>query len=70
MINTDKLKGAIISMGLTIPQFCSLMKISVASYYRKIRSNSFTIDEADRAVNILRLDAKQAIEIFFANLVA
>ena len=67
MTNTLKLKGLIVSNGLTIKETAKLMKISYFTLSKKINNIvEFKSSEIDKLCKILSITDKD--EIFFTNL--
>ena len=72
MVNINKLKGKIVERGLTVEEVAVQMGIHKASLYRKLKrsADSMLIKEANTLVQILGLNAEEAIAIFFTDVVA
>ena len=70
MLNVNMLKGKIIEKGENIDSVSSKIGINAATFYRKMKNNSFEIGEADKIVRALSLSNEEAIAIFFSNVVA
>ena len=70
MLNANKLKGKLVEKGFTIAEIAQELGINPSTFYRKVKKNSFEIGEADRIVKALSLSEKEAIDIFFTNIVA
>ncbi len=72
MVNINKLKGKIVENDLTIEKLADLIGIDRSTLYRKFNSNgeTFSIKEADVIVKTLKLNAKEASDIFFHQFVA
>ena len=66
MLNTNKLKGAIISAGYTQKSFAEKLGISKNSLNLKVNGRSnFTLDEVDKICEILGIsDVSKKVEIF------
>ena len=48
MLDVNKLKGKIIEKGKTIDKLSADIGINPSTFYRKLKNNSFEIDEIDR----------------------
>ena len=72
MININKLKGKIIEKGFSIGLLADQLGIDKSTLYRKLSKNgeSISIAEANKIAEILELDAKEIISIFFDQTVA
>lgn len=70
MLNVNKLKGKIVEKGYTIEKLSQTLGINPSTFYRKLKKNSFEIEEADTIVKELCLSSEEATEIFFAQTVA
>ena len=70
MLDVNKLKGRIIEKGETVETVSTKLGINPATFYRKLKNNSFEIGEADKIVRILALSHEEATSIFFSSLVA
>lgn len=70
MLDVKKLKGKIVERGRTIESVSADLGINPATFYRKLKNNSFEINEADKLVNILSLSGSEATAIFFSQFVA
>ena len=70
MLNCNKLKGKIVENGMSIVEISEILGINPATFYRKLKQNSFEIREADIIVNVLNLSSNEATSIFFAQYVA
>ena len=67
MVNTNRLKAAIAKMGFTQQIVASEINISPQSLNSKIRNKTeFTVDEAYKLCELLKLTRSETIEIFFA----
>lgn len=67
MVNTDKLKGAIVERGMSISKLALLIGKSSSTLYRKLKNNgkTITLSEADLIVKALSLTTSEAEKIFF-----
>lgn len=70
MLNAQKLKGKMVEKGKSVESVSAEMGINPATFYRKLKNNSFEIGEAEKLVNILSLTSEETIAIFFANTIA
>ena len=70
MLDVQKLKGKIVEKGKSVESVSAELGINPATFYRKLKNNSFEINEADKLVDILSLTNDEAIAIFFSNAVA
>ncbi|WP_303838646.1 XRE family transcriptional regulator [Ruminococcus flavefaciens] len=70
MLNVQKLKGKIVEKGKSVETVSSDLGINPATFYRKMKNNSFEIREADELVKILSLTHEEAASIFFSETVA
>lgn len=70
MLDVQKLKGKIVEKGKSVESVSAELGINPATFYRKLKNNSFEINEADKLVDILSLTSDEAIAIFFSNSVA
>lgn len=64
MINTNALKGIIVSKGLTQQDVAKYIGISPKTFYLKMKQGVFGSDEMERMIELLSID--NPIEIFFA----
>ena len=70
MLDVQKLKGKIVEKGKSVESVSAELGINPATFYRKLKNNSFEINEADKLVDILSLTSDEAIAIFFSNKIA
>lgn len=70
MLDVQKLKGKIVEKGKSVESVSAELGINPATFYRKLKNNSFEINEADKLVDILDLTNEEAIAIFFSHIVA
>jgi len=66
MLNVRKLKGKIVEKGKNIESVSAELGVNPATFYRKMKNNSFEIREVDRLVKILSLHCDEASAIFLA----
>ena len=70
MLDVQKLKGKIVEKGKSVEVVSADLGINPATFYRKMKNNSFEIREADELMRILSLTNEEASAIFFSNTVA
>lgn len=70
MLDVNKLKGKLIEKGYTVERISLELGINSSTFYRKLKNDSFAINEADKIVSILSLTGKEASSIFFSQFVA
>lgn len=70
MLDVQKLKGKIVEKGKSVESVSAELGINPATFYRKLKNNSFEINEADKLVDILSLTNDEAVSIFFSSAVA
>lgn len=64
-MNVNKLKGKIVENGLSVEKLADIIGIDRSSLYRKLNnSDKFTIGEASRIKDALKLSGAEAYEIF------
>ena len=67
MVDTNKLRGVIVSKGLTQEEVATRMGISSNTFYRHMREGVFSSREIEALINILGIDkVNDAMSIFFA----
>ncbi|MBP5378813.1 MAG: hypothetical protein J6Y64_04655, partial [Ruminococcus sp.] len=73
-VKTLKGQGAevakMVEKGKSVESISAEMGINPATFYRKLKNNSFEINEASKIVELLSLTNEEAIAIFFASNVA
>lgn len=71
-MNVNKLKGKIVEKGMNVTALAEQMGIDRATLYRKLKNSgqTLTIREVNKIVEVLELTEKEALEIFFADIVA
>lgn len=71
-VNVNKLRGKIVENGLNMSTLAIKLEIDRSTLYRKVNSegDKLTIKEANEIVELLNLDSKEAMTIFFGRLVA
>ena len=70
MLNVQKLKGKMVENGKTVEIISKEIGIDTATFYRKLKDNSFKIAEADKIADVLSLTGEEASAIFFSQYVA
>ena len=70
MLDVQKLKGKITEKGRNIESVSADLGMNPATFYRKMKNNSFKIKEVDKLVKILSLNGNEATSIFFSDIVA
>ena len=70
MLDVQKLEGKIIEKGKSIETVSAALGINPATFYRKLKNNSFEIREADKIIEVLSLSGEEASSIFFSEIVA
>ena len=68
MINTNLLKGRIVSKGLSQRKMAKMLGIAEKTFYNKMKKGVFTSNEIEAMMSILEID--NPVEIFFAKDVA
>ena len=67
MVDTNKLKGAIVENGKTQQEVAEEIGIDRSTFYRKMKSGGdFSIGEVSRMVTAIPLTNEQAIQIFLS----
>lgn len=66
-MNGKKLRARIVEAGLTNGSVAERLGINVATFYRKLKCNGFTLQEVYSLKEILCLNNEQVMEIFFAD---
>lgn len=66
MVDTNKLKGAIVANGKDQKQIANKLGIDKSTFYRKMKEGgSFSVGEAAKMAEIIPLSDAEAISIFF-----
>lgn len=63
MINTNRLRGRMAEKGISQPSMAKLLKMSPATFYRKMRKGVFDSDEIEIMLKSLGYDS--LLTIFF-----
>ncbi len=66
MLNVNMLKGRMVEKGITVSELSKELNINQATFYRKMKNNSFKIFETDIIMNTLQLSPSEANKFFFA----
>lgn len=66
MLNVSELRNKMQEKKISIISLSDKMSINPATFYRKMKNNSFEISEADIIVRELNLTKDEANNIFFA----
>lgn len=61
MINTDMLRGRMAEKGISQPKMAKLLKVSPATFYRKMRNGVFDSDEIEIMLKHLGYNTLQTI---------
>lgn len=64
MINTNKLRGIIVSKGLTQEKVAQIIGITPKTFYVKMKKGVFGSDEIEKMISILSIE--NPMDIFFA----
>ncbi len=64
MIDTNKLKGQIVSKGLTQEKVAEEIGITPVGFYGKMKKGVFRSDEIEKMIDLLEIE--NPMEIFFA----
>jgi hypothetical protein len=72
MMNVNKLKGKIVENGVNVDTVAEAIGVDKSTFYRKLAADgvNFTIGEADRIAQFLKLTKDEVNAIFFAQFVA
>lgn len=70
MLDVSRLKSKIVEKNTSIKELSRKIGINHTTFYRKLKSNSFSIEEADKIAAALSLTNKEATAIFFSQFVA
>jgi hypothetical protein len=66
MLKINKLKAKIIEKSTTIEELSKKIGINKSTFHRKMRNNSFFVNEVDMIAKELQLTAEEISDIFFA----
>lgn len=64
-MNVNKLKAKCVEKGINIDTLSKDVDIPISTFYRKLKENSFTVEEANRIVLVLDLNEREILDIFF-----
>ena len=64
MVDANKLRGAIVSQGMTQEAVAKEIGIAPKTFYSKVKKGVFGSDEIEKMIDILNID--DPISIFFA----
>lgn len=71
MVDTNKLKGAIVASGKTQQEVAEKIGINRSTFYRKMKDGgNFSIGEVSKIAEVIPLTDAEAISIFFNQVVA
>lgn len=70
MLDVSRLKSKIVEKSTNIKELSREIGINHTTFYRKLKSNSFSIEEADKIAAALSLTNEEATAIFFSQFVA
>ena len=71
MLNSNLLRGTIISRGSSIADLAEALNVDKSTLYRKVGGyGCFTVEEIDAMTAALNLSADEIIAIFFGHVVA
>lgn len=64
-MNTSKLKGKMAEKGVSVTKLCENIVMTRSTMYRKLNSGRFTVSEANKIKEALKLTGTEAKAIFF-----
>ena len=67
MVDANKLRGAIVSNGMTQEEVAKMIGITPKTFYTKVKRGVFGSDEIEKMMDILKID--DPVSIFFAKTV-
>lgn len=72
MVNVQKLKGKIVEHNKTQEMIADLISMDRSTFYRKMKADgeTFSIKDVYEITKAIPLSSQEAIEIFFAGIVA
>lgn len=70
MLDVSRLKSKIVEKDTNVKELSRKIGINHATFYRKLKSNSFSIEEADKIAAALSLTNEEVTAIFFSQFVA
>jgi len=69
-VNINKLRGKIVENGYTVTSLAPKIGMDRATFYRKMKDQSFTVREAVVISKVLDLNSDEIMAIFFTQFVA
>lgn len=66
MIKVNKLKAKIIECETSVEELSRKININKVTFHRKMKNNSFFVNEVDAIAKELNLTSEETMEIFFA----
>ena len=69
-MNVKKLKAKLIECGISIRQIAAELGMSKSTFYRKMKTASFTVEQVIQIADYLNLTHDEIMEIFFKKKVA
>lgn len=65
-MSIPKLRGKIVEKGFTVVEFCKMIGMNPATFYRKLQTNGeeFTLGETFSMIRVLKLSKDEAVTIF------
>lgn len=69
-MNERKLKAKLVEKGISVETISHKIGINPSTFYRKIKSDSFTIAEVRIIIEVLQLTYDEIMDIFFSDIVA
>lgn len=69
-MNERKLKAKLVEKGISVEAISYRIGINPSTFYRKIKSDSFTIAEVRIIIEVLQLTHDEIMDIFFSDIVA
>lgn len=64
-MNVSKLKGKMAEKGISVTKLCEDIVMTRSTMYRKLSSGKFTVSEATKIKEALKLTGTEAKSIFF-----
>ena len=69
-MNVNKLKAKCIEKGINIVDLSKQVEISQSAFYRRLKEDSFSVEEVRRIAECLELNQQDITDIFFEGIVA
>lgn len=66
MLKINKLKAKIIEKETSIEELSKIISVNKSTFHRKMRKNSFFVNEVDAIAKALDLTTEEITDIFFA----